>query len=408
MTDKYTTFKAEDFVQDDFFIASTINPTDVSNKFWTRLRYAGAIDGKEEIIARKIIDSLQVEPETLPNDEKTELWIRIKQSNKTFQAQKVRRLRRFLYSVSGVAAALFVFVAVGRNFLHREQIAATSAIEQTAPPTTKSTDIQLVLGDEKTLNLEGEEASITCRDEKVVMKSSENGEKTEEIKTETPFNQLIVPLGKRATLTLPDNSLMTVNAGSRVVFPSIFDKDKREIFIDGEAYIDVAKDAARPFIVKTDHLTLEALGTAFDVNTYRQDKVHYVVLVEGLVQVSHNNGSKTILKPSELYSCDANDFSVKTVNTHFYTSWKNGVLQFDSEPLGNIILRLSRYYGQTIDCSLEAADLRCTGILELKDDLRKVLEGIALTAPIKIAYNENKYLITNILKDNTPMYTEEH
>ncbi|MDR1743000.1 MAG: FecR domain-containing protein [Dysgonamonadaceae bacterium] len=394
MTDKYATFKAEDFVQDDFFIASTINPTDVSNKFWNRLRYAGAIDGKEEIIARKIIDSLQVEPEMLPDNEKTELWSRIKQSNTAFQAQKVRRLRRCLYFVSGVAAALFVIVAISRNFLHKEPIAATSAIEQVAPTITKTTDIQLVLGEEKTLNLEGEEASITCKNDKIVMKSSENGEKSEETKTEATFNQLIVPLGKRATLTLPDNSHLTVNAGSRVVFPNIFDKDKREIFIDGEAYIDVAKDATRPFIVKTDHLTLEALGTAFDVNTYRQDKIHYVALVEGLVRISHNNGSKTILKPSELYSCDADDFSVKTVNTKFYTSWKNGVLQFDSEPIGNIVLRLSRYYGQTIDCSLEAADLRCTGILELKDDLRKVLEGIALTAPIKIAYNENKYLIT--------------
>jgi ferric-dicitrate binding protein FerR (iron transport regulator) len=400
MTDKYSTYKAEDYVQDDIFIASALNRTEASDEFWDALRYSQAIDTEEELLARKIIDSVRVEQELLPEDEKAALWRRIEQSNKQELLRSKRRTKQHVFAAAGAAAVALLTLLVVKSDLFKtpQQIASQPDIEHIdAPNASASANIQLVLGQNRTVTLEGDETYITYKDEKIVIetaKKGNKGEKKEETKTEVAYNQLIVPLGKRASLTLPDSSRLIVNAGSRVVYPVMFTFKHREVFIDGEAYIEVAKDPKRAFIVKTDRLTLEALGTAFDVNTYRQDSVHYIALVEGSVRVSRKDGSgATVLKPNELYACDGEKYNVTHVNPDYYTSWKDGVLQYDSEPLGNIIRRLTRYYGQSIECTREAAVLRCSGKLDLQDDLLKVLQGIAMTAPVEVVSTDDKRLL---------------
>ncbi|GHV47845.1 hypothetical protein FACS1894181_02160 [Bacteroidia bacterium] len=86
---------------------------------------------------------------------------------------------------------------------------------------------------------------------------------------------------------------------------------------------------------------------------------------------------------------------VKTVDVDVYISWKSGIYQYESETLGVILTRLSQYYGQEISCSPQSACLKCSGKLDLKDDLDEVLSGIAKTAPVICHFSENKYLITN-------------
>ena len=128
-------------------------------------------------------------------------------------------------------------------------------------------------------------------------------------------SELVVPKGKRAHLQLSDGTRVWINSASVLRFPSAFG-DTRDVFVEGEAYFEVAKDANRPFIVHTDHFATRVLGTSFDVTTApRADGSSAVVLVEGSVAIDVANGESVTLNPSERFSMKDGSYSV-------YVEWK--------------------------------------------------------------------------------------
>ncbi len=100
------------------------------------------------------------------------------------------------------------------------------------------------------------------------------------------MNQLIIPYGNQSRLVLSDNTVVWLNAGSRLVYPSRFEDKTREVLLFGEAFFEVSKDEKKPFIVKTSDLQIKVLGTQFNISAYTEDKVIQTVLKEGSVSIS--------------------------------------------------------------------------------------------------------------------------
>jgi hypothetical protein len=397
-SDTYIDYTAEDFLHDSRFVATSLNPTEESEAFWVQLINSGKVDAREYFLAKKMMSVLQVRTEVFSAGDKASLLDRILQSNTLQRQRKAHRIRLRIAVLTGIAAAGLAVLLVGDGALWNHQPGIPgfqTGIEQVVLPGTPATDIRLVVNQGEIINLKGRESTIVHRDEEIVIESEAKTIKRQEedAATEVAYNQLIVPLGKRATLTLADSTCLAVNAGTRVVYPSVFASDHREIFVDGEVFIEVAYDSLRPFSVKTGRMTLEALGTAFDVNTYHSDDLHYVVLVEGSLRISAGDGGK-IIKPGEMLALVGGEVSIRTVNTGNYTSWKDGICQYESEALGVIMQRLVRYYGQEIECDAQAAALRCSGKLFLNEDLPTVLEGIATFTPIQVVAESGKFVIT--------------
>jgi ferric-dicitrate binding protein FerR (iron transport regulator) len=119
------------------------------------------------------------------------------------------------------------------------------------------------------------------------------------------------------------------------------------------------------------------------------------VLVSGAVKVSSKDKKETLLSPSEMYTYSNNLHQIQTVDIENHILWKSGIYQYKSEDLGIILKRLVRYYGKEIDCTPHASSLKCSGKLDLKDDLQLVLDGISKTAPIIYECIDEKYLVTN-------------
>lgn len=92
---------------------------------------------------------------------------------------------------------------------------------------------------------------------------------------------------------------MYVNAASHVIYPSVFNDDKREIAVEGEVFLEVAHNPKVPFIVKTKGLDVKVLGTVFNVTAYEADDIS-VVLVNGRVEVNSSAKEKMILNPSQM------------------------------------------------------------------------------------------------------------
>lgn len=171
-------------------------------------------------------------------------------------------------------------------------------------------------------------------------------------KKELEFNQLIIPKGTFYHLVLSDGTKVWLNADSKIKYPVSFGQDKREVSLRGEGYFEVAKDSARPFIMSTDKMDVKVLGTTFDVNTYEDEGKSFVVLVEGLVEVSAGKGESRIITPGYMAEVDMHDVQAKIhvskCDTEHYIAWKSGNFSFRNASLTEILKRVFRYYDVTV------------------------------------------------------------
>ena len=215
------------------------------------------------------------------------------------------------------------------------------------------------------------------------------------------FNQMIVPYGKYASIKLSDGTKVWLNSGSRIVFPPVFSGKYREVYLQGEGYFEVTKNAERPFRVKTDRLKVEVLGTKFDVQAYAKDNSYSTLLLEGSVSLSlrqdlKKNYEDVILKQSEKgeFSETSNKFIVeKMTHPENFIAWTCGYLNFDDEALDKLLKRISRYYNIEIQLRSGLGPFKISGKLDLKEDPERVLKGIAIIAKMKLYKQKGGYII---------------
>lgn len=222
--------------------------------------------------------------------------------------------------------------------------------------------------DQITLKLENGEVQVITpgkknkvTDSKGNIVGSQNGNKivydTHTSLDKLAYNTIKIPYGKRFELELSDGTLVHLNAGSSLKYPVAFIAGQnRQVFLDGEAFFDVAKDKKHPFIVNADNLNIRVLGTHFNVSNYSEDELTDVVLVEGSVGLYNTNekfdtDENIILKPGFKGSFNKKDKQINTtaVITDTYTSWMSGSLTFRNMSFRNITKKLERHYNITIE-----------------------------------------------------------
>lgn len=187
----------------------------------------------------------------------------------------------------------------------------------------------------------------------------------------------IAPEGHRTEAVLTDGTEICLNSGSRLDILSSGDGERR-VRLAGEAYLDVAHDDARPFVVETSRMEVRVLGTSFDVSTYGD--VHSVVLVEGSVEVE-NTGSneKTVIKPDQMYRYDGSTglSRVEQVDAESLTTWKDGYLDIRNMTVQELFIQLERYYGVSIVCNdIPETQLTMSGKLILESRIDSVLDNL--------------------------------
>lgn len=396
----YTKYKADELLNDDYFLLSELYPTEKDRKFWNQLQQADSVLAGEIESARlflKDIKRISNNPILLVDEEK-ELWKRIQITNALYDKHKKKN--RFLKIAVSIAASLLIILTYGWHTLYNQkQVINYEAMISTIPQTDNpSENVQLVLSKEKKISIEGKdiqleytkEGNININSEKTITKKEER--KDDKIQT---FNQLIVPIGKRSSITFTDGSQIWVNAGSRVIYPAQFTVDSREIFIEGEIYLDIVHDTKRPFIVKTRKMEIRDLGTQFGVSAYDNEANSHVVLVEGKVEIETKGKRKSTLNPNQLflYNNKNNEKSVHQVNTQDYVAWKDGYYQFNHQKLDIVLEKLCKYYGIKIHWDEKIHELTCSGKLDLKENPEKVLNALQNAAPIKVEKIDDQIFI---------------
>lgn len=322
----------------------------------------------------------------LSSEEKEEMFGSIRK--KIENRRRQRRVRLYL-SVSAVACIALLVVFIKPFFPEKTASWEDSLLCATDSPVNEK-DIQLILTNNRIITFD-KDADIRYDDEKVIIvETGDRQLKTAKVAKEVlALNTLIVPKGKRSSLTLADGSKLWVNSGSTLKFPSQFNTSKREIWVDGEIYIDVAQDKNHPFYVNTSKLVIDVVGTQFNVSAYSEEPEHTVVLVKGRVNVNTDAG-ETRLLPNQLLSVSLSNSTVREIDVNNYISWKDGYLQFDSEPLSAVLKRISRHYDVTIVCDENSSALKCNGKLILFDKVEDVFQTIGNTLPVTCLLEENQ------------------
>ncbi len=394
MDKNYITYTTEQLLNDDFFIQSELHPTEESRTFWSNLQEKNTALSTEIENARLFLYAINIEQNCSSLSDKDEhaLWQRIELKNR--EVEKKAKRKQFIRFGISTAASLLLLLAIGWYATQRPEETETDylAIIQANPaPDSTNEKVQLVLSNNEKLTIDGmetqleykKEGKVNVNSEQVDLSPKDNPEQVQE------FNQLIVPVGRRSSITFADGTRIWVNSGSKVVYQVKFTKEKREIFVEGEIYLHVSQDEQKPFIVKTHQMDIKVLGTQFNVTAYENEADTRVVLVSGKVEVNLNK-HKNVLTPNQMFSYDSkmHKGKITTVDTDDYVAWKDGYYQFRQQPLKEIVKKLSRYYGVRIYCEGPADKLTCSGKLDLKESLDEVMKALKEAAPIQI---ENKY-----------------
>lgn len=315
------------------------------------------------------------------------------------QSMSRKRTRRRMIIIRYAAACIVaLFLSVAGLELADKFAARNSMADLSSASDTTHTEVMLIMDDDKAVEVE--DNALIAYNSEVVVRGKEKEEtvikkivkKDIEEAENVSRNTLMVPKGRRSSIILPDGSKVWMNSGSVLHFPSHFETDRRTIEVEGEIYIEVAKNET-PFYVKTKDFTVQVLGTKFNVSAYADEPASSVVLVEGSVQVNTMNDEQIALTPNRMLTCESGSNRIDDVDVYDYISWKDGLLQFKGETMANILIRLGRYYNVSIQCPPDIAQRRSSGKLVLFDDFEQVMKTFALLYDIQYHFESNTLII---------------
>lgn len=188
---------------------------------------------------------------------------------------------------------------------------------------------------------------------------------------EPTLREISMDKGQRGNITLSDGTKVTLNAESKIILPDVFESDKREVTLEGEAFFDVAHNPDRPFIIQTDEAVVEVLGTSLDIRSYPTDNSVQVVVKEGQVSLKSKNkcaNGNAILNAGEMGQLFISDSRIEKGSVEDYElflGWRNGFLKFKDAPMGKVAEELERKYDMEIQFdSQELKKVRLTAELK--------------------------------------------
>ncbi|MDR0835218.1 MAG: FecR family protein [Tannerella sp.] len=392
-----------ELIDDKDFIRWLILPDEQSDGYWHDIMRKDSEKRKNIESLRNLIAKVHVNEKELSADEKMQMWEEIARRSIYRRRNRIRKLRIWRY------AAASLLLLIGTTFMYKWMNNNRNIDYQSIVSSVDNggqSDIRLILPDKQTVIIKEDnaeliydkEGKINITEETISPVVVENHSETTKTPSKAQLSTLIVPFGKRTSVILSDGTKVWLNSGSRLIYPAVFEGKTREIFVEGEMFLEVAANREKPFVVKTGQLLMEVLGTSFNINAYGDEKNYSVVVVSGSVAVKNKTGkTSAVLKPNQMYDYDADNgqHTVQDVDIYDYICWKYGFFHFTNEELSAVFERLHKYYNINIEYDKQQiSDITCSGKLDLKEDIENVLNSVALTADFQYEIRDDKIIIT--------------
>jgi ferric-dicitrate binding protein FerR (iron transport regulator) len=206
----------------------------------------------------------------------------------------------------------------------------------------------------------------------------------------TEYNTISTPRGGEYKLTLPDGSMAYLNAASSIKFPVAFTGRERKVEITGEVYFEVAKDVKSPFRVKVGDMTVEALGTEFNVMSYSEESSVQATLIGGVIRVSQHENQVTLSPGQQARLEHSGELTVADqVDIDEIVAWRKGLFIFNHAHVEEIMQQIGRWYDVEIEFAGEISHETFTGVISRKSNVSRVL-NIMQKAGLKFTVTEEK------------------
>ncbi|WP_339706674.1 FecR family protein [uncultured Kriegella sp.] len=274
-----------------------------------------------------------------------------------------------------------------------------------AAKTTDAITLKLENGEIRTISSESQQNIVDSRGRVLGRQIGNQIDYSDHPKsTKLVYNTLTVPYGKRFSVILSDSTIVHLNAGSSLKYPVNFiEHRKRQVFLIGEGYFDVAKDSAHPFIVTNGTMDVRVLGTKFNISAYPEDRDINTVLVEGSVslynsQDDYDPKNANVLEPGHKAAWDKfhEKIEVEQVDTNIYTGWVNGKLVLKEMSFKNIVPKLERHYKVTIDNNYETLNKEVFTATFDVETIEEALQLFSEETPFDYKFEGNAIIINEL------------
>lgn len=210
------------------------------------------------------------------------------------------------------------------------------------------------------------------------------------------YNEIEVPRGGEFDLVLSDGSVVWLNAESKLRFPVEFTGTERRVFLEGEAYFKVEKNAGMPFRVEIRNQTVEVLGTEFNIAGYEDEGNVYTTLVTGKVKVATATGAMDLVPGEQsIFDCTSGHIDVQKVDIEKVVSWKKGMFILEEQTLEQIMHKFARWYD--ISVFYQNSDLKqivFKGVVPRYAELQDVLKILEKTNEVKFNVQNRTVIVS--------------
>lgn len=270
---------------------------------------------------------------------------------------------RFLRTWKWAAAILVLALGVTSYLFLTDQGQQTGRMAgksstQDIPPGKNGAILTLADGSQLVLDSMGDGKIATQNGTEITLNDNELSYDATSATGEAAKNTITTPKGRQYHVTLPDGTEVWLNAASSIEYPVAFKGEERRVKIMGEVFFDVTNRSWQPFVVETDQMKLEVLGTSFNVNAYSNEQTIQTTLLTGAVKVTPvqtNTGDHKmrhkVLVPGQTAVLSKPDAQTapaltvtETIDPGKITAWKNGLFNFDGVDLYSVMRQLERWY----------------------------------------------------------------
>lgn len=387
-----------EILDDEHFLKWILYPSEELDEYWNKIMQEDT--DKKKVISdlETIIKGLEIVEEELSAEAKKDIWNKIEGGKKKKHPFRLFSLLKYT-AVVLVLIVSSVYLYTTFRTPSGQPINYESLISTALPIEENPENVLIVLGNKEKIEVkESNVELIHDTDGRISVNSEIHDNKHTSDNVGNNMNQLYVPFGKTTSIVMSDGSKVWVNSGTRLIYPSTFTGDKREIYVEGEIYLEVSRNEKMPFIVRTDMLEINVLGTSFNVSAYKNDIDQSVVLATGSVSVKETSQkASATIKPNQKFTIEKSTkkSNLQEVDVFDYICWKYGFLIFENELLSNVLNKIERYYNVSLVYDPSETDkTTVSGKLDLKEDIKETFRIVSITTPIDYTIQEREIHIS--------------
>lgn len=306
---------------------------------------------------------------------------------------------RKLWPRIAAAASILILLGIGTFYLLTKRVNSASTADYLSDVPPGGNRAILTLGNGEQINLTGAKNGLLAQQGSISINKTTDGNLTYQPSSdrvnisEVEYNTMSTPVGGQYHLILGDGTGVWLNAASSIKYPTVFTRSERKVEVTGEAYFEVAHNAAKPFRVVSNQQVIEVLGTHFNVNAYADEASIKTTLLEGSVKVSNIN-TNIIIKPGQQAVFQNGNLSMNpAANLDEAVAWKNGYFQFKDEKIASVMRKLSRWYNIELQYEGQASEEGFNGTISRAKSISQVLKMLERTKAVHFKIHGRRVVI---------------